>query len=165
MSLEQLPDPPPPPDAPRHVRFYRYQWAGLFLVAAFPVLALAGVFGETWRVEERSGAALDVTVRYPDRYRYKQLNSLEVWVTNTSRVPVDTVTVAVDTALANRFSTVRALPPFAAPYRTGLADLAPDETRLVLVELQGEQYGRHDGAVEVMGPDTLRVPLSIRIFP
>jgi hypothetical protein len=169
MSLEEMPDPPPPPEVPRHVRFHRYQWVGLTLLAVLPLLAIAGVFGETWRVESASGAGLEVSTRYPDRYRYKQLTSVEVWLTNTSAAVLDTVTVALDTALANRFSTVRALPAFADPYETEVTNVAPGETRLVVIELQSERYGRHEGDLVVRGPptlpDTLVLPLSILIFP
>lgn len=165
MSLDHLPDPPGPPEAPRHVRLYRFQWIGLPLLAIVPILALAGAFGESWRVEEATSASLDATVHYPSRYRYKQLNSIEVWVTNRGAAAVDTLTVALDSALANRFSTVRAIPSFREPWEVELTDVLPGETRLVVIELQGERYGRHVGDLELMGLDTVAVPLSIRIFP
>lgn len=165
MSEKDLPEPPQLPDAPRHVRVYRYQWVGLVVLTVFPLLAALDVFGEHWTVERMDGVSLEATVRYPDRYRYKQLNSVTVQLTNTSGVTLDTVRVQLDTALANRFSTVTSTPSFDEPYSVPLTGVAPGETRWVVIELQGEEYGRHEGELRIVGGDTLRLPLSIRIFP
>ncbi len=165
MPVEELPDPPAPPSLPRRIRLYRYQWVGLGLIVALPVLALAGVFGESWRSEEARGADVEAAVTWPERFRYKQVNSIEVRVRNTSSRVLDTMTVALDTALAGRFSTVRAIPSFTRPYETDLTDLRPGETSLVLVEIQAERYGRHEGTLSVIHRDTVRIPISIRIFP
>lgn len=165
MPLDNLPDPPGPPEAPRRVRLYRYQWVGLGLIALLPILALAGAFGETWSTATGRSAALEVEVRYPTAYRYKQLNSLELRIRNTSAATLDTVTVSLDASLATAFSTVRATPAFVRAYETDLIDLRPDEVRLVVIELQAERYGRHEGVLRAAGPDTVRIPLSITIFP
>ena len=50
-SAGDLPEPPPPPETPRRVKLYVYQWIGLAFLVSLPVLAWAGVFGERWRVE------------------------------------------------------------------------------------------------------------------
>ena len=165
MPLKDLPEPPSPPSAPRRIRLYRYQWVGLPLLALLPVLALAGVFGVSWTDADASSESLAVDVRYSNRYRYKQLNRIEVRVRNIDVARLDTVTVALDTALAARFSTVRSVPPFVGTYRTELTGLEPGEERLVVIELQAERYGRHEGLLEVIGPDTVALPLSIFIFP
>lgn len=165
MALEDLPDPPSPPDAPRHVRLHPHQWIGLALLAVLPILALMGLFGETWETEVARGRGLDVVVGYPDRYRYKQVNSLEVELRSTSGQPLDTLAVALDTAFVRRFSGVSANPPFIRPFVSHVTDLEPGESRLVVIELQGERYGRHEGVLTVSGPDTIRVPLSILILP
>lgn len=165
MPLHSLPDPPDPPQAPRRFRLYPYQWVGLALLAMLPLLALAGVFGETWAETSVSSSDLAVTVRYPSSYRYKQLNSIEVRVRNTSPAVLDTARVAVDTAFANGFSSVRAIPALIRAYETEVLNLRPNESRLVVIELQGERYGRHAGLLRVIASDTLQVPLSITIFP
>jgi hypothetical protein len=165
MTLDDLPEPPQPPDAPRRFRLYRYQWAGLAILSTLPILAIAGTFGETWSEATLSSSRLEVTVRVPTRYRYKQLNQIEVQVRNRTDVALDTVRVALDTAFTARFSTVRSIPAFARPFEAELVRLEPGETRLVLMELQAERYGRHRGTLTVAATDTLRMPLSVTIFP
>lgn len=165
MPDEHVPEPPPPPRLPRRFTLYPFQWIGFALLAVFPVLAAAGVFGESWQEVRVAGGSLDVAVRFPDRYRYKQLNSVTVQVANAGPRTLDTVTVSLDTALANRFSTVRAIPAFARAYDAEVTGLHPGESRLVVIELQAEEYGRHAGTLTLRADDVLRVPLSIRIFP
>jgi hypothetical protein len=140
MSIHRTDEPPPPPDAPRRLRLYRFQWAGLALLASLPVMALAGVFGETWKVASARSSVLAVTLKYPDRFRYKQLNQLEVQVENT-------------------------IPPWSQAFELLLTDVRPRETRLALVEIQAERYGMHRGTLSVIAGDTLTVALSTMIFP
>lgn len=165
MPVEQLPDPPAPPDAPRRLRLYRYQWVGVAFLLVLPALAVAGVFGESFRTATASGPGARLEVTYPHRFRYKQLNSIEARVRNTSGARVDTLRLVLDSAFASRFSTVRAIPAFERPWEVALTDVAPGETRLVVVEIQGEHYGRHEGSFRLAGTDTVGVPLSVRIFP
>jgi len=44
MSADEL-EPPAPPSHPRRVRHYPHQWVGIVLLAAMPIVALAGRFG------------------------------------------------------------------------------------------------------------------------
>lgn len=165
MPVDPQPEPPPPPRTPRRVRLYAFQWFGIALLAVMPLLAALGQLGETWDEATMSGEVLAVSVRWPTRFRYKQLNSITVQVQNVGAATRDTVTVSLDTALANRFSTVRAIPAFARAYEAELTDLRPGESRLVVMELQAEEYGRHAGALTIASGESLRMPLSIRIFP
>jgi hypothetical protein len=151
---------------PRRFRLHRFQMIGIPIVFLLPVvLALAGAFGESWRTERTQTRDVAVTLRYPTRFRYKQLNTMEVWVANVSAARIDTVTVAIDTAYANRFSTVTSIPDFTEPYSLDLTDIAPGDRRLAIIELQGERYGAHEGEVRVIAGDTVRVRVRTTIFP
>lgn len=167
MAITNLPDAPPAPHAPRRVRLHPFQWVGLALLLAMPVLALAGVFGESWRVEHVRGANIAVQMRYPSRFRYKQLNQIEVQLRNHSASALDTVRVSLDTAFLTRFSTVRALPAFERPFELALSRVEPGASALVIVEIQAERYGTATGTLTVTsgGGDTVRVPLHVRVFP
>jgi hypothetical protein len=165
MPLETMPEPPSPPDVPRRVRLYRYQWIGVGLLLIMPVLAMTGFFDETWRATEAAGAEFQLAVRYPDRFRYKQLKSMQVRVRNTSTARLDTVTIALDTALANGFSTVRAVPAFSRAYEAELTGIEPGESRLLILELQGETYGGHRGWIRASRADTVGLLVSITVFP
>jgi hypothetical protein len=52
-------------------------------------------------------------------------------------------------------------------YTVPLTAVASGESRLVVIELQGERYGRHAGAlhVESTSGDTLEVRVHTLIFP
>jgi hypothetical protein len=137
----------------------------MFLI---PVLALLGVFGETWSRTEAASAALALRVEYPTRYRYKQINTVEVFAENVSRATLDTVVVAFDPAYVRRFSTVMFIPSPRVPFEVELLDVKPGEVRRVWAELQGEQYGRHRGRIEAYqqgSRDTVRVLVHTLIYP
>lgn len=166
MPLDDLPEPPPPPETRRRIRLYVYQWIGLLLLLLLPVLASAGVFGESWRVERASVGALSVVVSYPSRFRYKQLNQIEVQVRNTSGTALDSVKVSLDTSFATRFSTVASVPPLERAFELSIAAIPPSASRLAIIEIQAERYGRHSGTLTIASaPDTVRVPLAVLIFP
>jgi hypothetical protein len=163
---QDLEQPSPPPEMRRRFRLYRSQVIGIPFVFLLPVvLALAGAFGEAWRTVRAETSAVAATISYPSRYRYKQLNTMEVWVANVSTALIDTVTIAIDTAYASRFSTVTSIPDFTLPYSIDLLDIPPGERRLAIIELQGERYGTHEGEVRVIAGDTATLRVRTTIFP
>ena len=165
-DTEQLPDPPAAPDTRRAVALYTFQWITIPLLAVLPLLALSGVFGERWRTERAAVGSIEVTVHYPTAFRYKMINTLTATLTNRSGSVLDTVTVSLDSAYANRFSTVTAIPPFTAAHEVDVVAMAPGESRLVRIEMQAEQYWRHEGSVRVIsGSDTARIAVSTLVFP
>jgi hypothetical protein len=165
-AVESLPDPPGPPDHHGRIRLYRFQRLGLPILAAIPILALLGLFGERWNSVQARDGALDVSVRYPTAFRYKMIDEIEVYVTNRGSGIIDTVTVALDTAYATMFSTINAVPPFTGPFEVSLPQLASGESRRVRIEIQAERYWTHTGELSVRSAsDTARVTLETTVFP
>lgn len=139
---------------------------GIPLILAIPVLALFGVFGERHDVVHASSASLDMRVSYPERFHYRQVLSLRVNVRNISAQPMDTIRVSVDTAYIGRFSSVRFDPPARRAYTVDLTDVQPSESRLVAVELWGQDYGRHPGSVIARaGSDSVVARFRTIVFP
>lgn len=164
---EKPPEPPPPPEIDRRLRLYPWQWIGLPILVLIPVLALFGVFGHTWAEVRDAGADVEMEIRYPSRFRYKELQAMYVSVRNRSDRVLDTVTVAFDTAYINRFSTVTFKPDISRAYEVELTDLMPGDVRLIMVEIQGEAYWGHHGAISARhsDSDTAEVHVSTFIFP
>lgn len=164
------PNEPSLPEAPeidRRLRIPMFRAAGLAVIALVPVLAVIGVFGERWSSESGARGAVAVEVEYPTRYRYKMLNSIAATVTNRSAARIDTITVRLDTSYALRFSTVVFTPPAEEAYAVPLTRIDVGESRLVVIELQAERYGRHAGRLhfESTSGDTLAIPVHTMIFP
>lgn len=165
-GVDSLPDPPDPPEIRRRLSLYRFQLLGMPFLLAIPLLALAGVFGEGRRTVSDAQGALTVSVRYPSIFRYKMIDAIELHVRNRGATRLDTVTVALDTAYAGRFSTVTAVPPFTSPFAIDLPHLEPGESRRVRVEMQAEQYWSHSGSLVIAaGPDTIAVALTTLVYP
>jgi hypothetical protein len=157
--------PEPPVVAPRLV-FTRKQYFGLPLLALIPVLTLLGVFGEKRESSRAISRSLEMRIAYPSRLRYRQIESLDIALTNVSGRMLDTVTVSLDTAYITRFSSVRIDPQPKTPFVIAMADLRPQETRLVHAELWGERYGSH--RAEIIGAasaDTVRQQIHTFVFP
>lgn len=138
-----------------------------------PLLALLGVFGETFDTVQVRHDALAVQVHYATRYRYKMVNALEVSVRNMETVPLATVEVRFAKGYIDHFSEATFTPQVEAItgefYIVKLNDLQPEETRVVNVSLQGEQYGRHQGVIVVASSDNpadvIEAPIATWIFP
>lgn len=163
---EQAPRPSDPPAVKRHVVLTVKQRLGLPLIAAVPLLALLGVFGEHSNTTSVRSTSLEVHAWYPARFRYRQIQALRIDVRNISRVTLDTVKVSVDTAYVSRFSSVRFDPAPAAAYIVPLTHLRPGEHGLVSAELWGEQYGRHRGRITVTAAgDSVAMSISTFVFP
>ena len=160
------PQPPQAPTITRRISLTRKQRVGLPVLAAVPLLAVLGVFGERQAEAHVSSRSVAMDVRYPERFRYRQAQSLEVTVRNVSGRAIDTLVVSLDTAYVSRFSSVRIDPSPQTAFVVALTGMRPGETRLVSAELSGDQYGRHRGRIlAVAGADTAAVAVRTLVFP
>ena len=158
--------PSAPPPTTRRLALTRKQQLGLPLLALIPILTLFGFFGERGATVHGSSAAIAMSVRYPERFRYRQVQPLEITVRNSSSHPIDTIEVSLDTAYITRFSSVRIVPDPDRAFVVRLIAVRPGESRLVAGELWGEQYGRHRGRIVVRTPnDSAAVIVQTLVFP
>jgi hypothetical protein len=167
MSMDsQASEPPRPPTTRTRLALTRKQYLGLPLLATIPVLALFGVFGERRADASSASHVLEMRVRYPSRFRYRQIESLDVTVRNISGRTLDTVSVSIDTAYITRFSNVRIEPAPREPFVVVLIHLRPMESRLVTAELWGAQYGSHSGRISASAQaDTVSTLVNTFVFP
>jgi hypothetical protein len=159
-------EPPQPPAATPRIALTRKQCIGIPLLASIPLLALLGVFGEQRVATRATSRALEMRVVYPSRFRYRQIETLDITVRNVSGRTLDTVTISLDTAYVTRFSSVRIHPSPGTPYVIAETHVKPLESRLVHAELWGERYGSHRG--EIVGAasaDTVRQQIRTFVFP
>ena len=74
--------------------------------------------------------------------------------------------VSFDTGYVSRFSSVRFDPATNSAYTVDLVDVKPSESRLISVELWGQDYGSHRGTVVARhGSDSAIVHLRTFVFP
>ena len=169
MSNRQSRQPPYPsaPEIERRISLPRWRAVGMGLILLVPIMAVAGVFGDTAERTTLRGPNVSAAVEFPTRFRYEMLNYITVSLTNTAARPVDTINVSIDTAYLSRFSGVVFTPSAEQAYVVPVTEVAPGETRLVRIEIQGNQYGRHTGAlhIESTSGDTLSVALHSIVFP
>jgi hypothetical protein len=158
--------PPNPPAFDPRIRLSWRQWVGVPILIAIPLLALFGVFGERQSPAHAKSATLELAVSYPSRFRYRQMQPIHVSVRNLSSTVADTIKVSFDTAYISRFASVKFDPLPNAAYTVDLPDVKPSESRLVSVELWGDDYGNHRGAIVARhGTDSAIVHLSTLVFP
>src|SRR4030088_475627 len=158
--------PPPAPSIDPKIRLSWKQRIGFPLLLVIPLLALFGTFGESQAHSGATSGSISVAVSYPARFRYRQVQSLRVSVRNLSPVAADTIRVSFDTAYISRFSSVRFDPAAKSAYTVELTDVQPSESRLVSVELWGQDYGSHRGRIVVRrGTDSAIVHLRTLVFP
>ena len=154
------------PDIRRRLAFTRKQIVGVPLLAAIPILSLFGVFGETLSDVHAESRSVVMNVRYPTRFRYRQVQPLDIVVRNTSQQPIDTIAVSLDTAYVSRFSGVRIAPESRTAFVVAVTDVRPGESRLIAVELAAERYGGHEGRIRAATRvDTATVSVRTVVFP
>lgn len=163
--------PPQPPPVDRKLQFYLLQAVGIPLMMLIPILALLGVFGEMVHEVTTSNSELEMHVKFPTRFRYKMIDSVTVSLRNNSNQAFKTVHVSFDRAYIESFSTVTFTPSVkhvtGTTYVVELTDLQPGETRLILVSIQAEIYGNHQGTINV-NPDSdngLQASINTFTFP
>lgn len=162
------------PEAPvieRQLVIHPVQAAGILCILLLPVLALLGLFGESFDRVNASSSDLALDIEYSTRYRYKMINDLNVLVTNESDQTIPTLTVRFSRDYIDQFSTVTFTPSVNHithdVYVVELTNVAAGESSAITVELQGERYGEHRGTVSASGDglETAAAELTTFIFP
>lgn len=163
-----------PPDSPRIERrlaFYHFQYICIPLIFLLPVLAVLGVFGESFAVIDSASADLALRVNYPTRYRYGLINDMEISVRNVSDTMIPSLTVTFSVDYIDRFAFVTFTPSANRVtdevYEVELETVLPGETRRVRVEQQAQHYGLHTGAITAQADsrEPVQVLISTFVFP
>lgn len=168
---QHYPSPPEPPSIKRTLQFHRIQKIGIPILLLLPVLALFGVFGETFQSAHASNTQLTVDVEYPSRSRYKMINPVTVSVENTSSQTLSVVQIHFDRDYIDNFSNVSFTPEITKVtdevYIVEITDLQPQETRVVSARIQAERYWLHEGNVTAVSGTGQSVSLSLDtiVFP
>lgn len=165
MKKERL-TPPPAPEIERRMRFYRYQWIGIPILALIPLLALLGVFGSSRASSSATGRALELHAAYPARMRYKTVDDIVVRVRNRSAAPIDSVWLHFEERYLDGFSNVDFVPQAEEVYRVPLTQLDAGEVGEVVLEVRAEAYGSRSGRITAVGgSDTLDVSMRTLVLP
>jgi len=145
--------PPKAPEFNPRLKQYTYQWIGIPILFLIPILALLNVFGVSTDTERTSSEIVDVTVHYPTRFRYKQINTIDAAITNTSDSTLASILVQFERPYIDRFSDVSFTPDVQTIteqyYEVELTDIPSGETRHINVIIQAEDYGRHSGVITI----------------
>lgn len=154
------------PNLPTHTRLWPHQWLGLAFLFLIPLLAIAGIFGETQLARVQAGPGTEAWVSAPSRFRLGQSAPLLLEVKNTSAQPLPQLSVEISGYL-DGFADKKFSPGFAAPYHVSLGSLGPGETARLAGEITAEKYGRQTGEIIVRseGRELQRLPLSTFVFP
>lgn len=177
---EQAPDRPEaygvpqPPQIEKKWTFKKVQLIGMPVIFLIPLLAILGLFGASSTTASASGERFAVEINYPARYRYKMSNPLTVRLENLAAQTVPTVTVSFDRDYIAAFSAVSFTPAASEvtddAYYVQLTDVQPGEVRLVVVEMQAEQYWWHEGMVAIAAggvqePADVAIDVRTLVYP
>jgi hypothetical protein len=159
-------EPPKPPEIDRRLRLSRAQLIGMPLIALFPALALAGVFGEGWDHREVRGRTITLAVDFATRFRVTPKKPMIVRVDNHSNAEIDTVRVEFDSAYVEAFSPAEFNPATEDAYVVALTALKAGESRRIRVDLTAARVGRQRGRIVARVPgDSAAMQVHTFVFP
>lgn len=174
MPQSPAPGLPEAPPVSRRMQLPASQFAGVLALLILPVLALAGVFGESFDRVEASRSGVRLSVVYPSRLRFRLESDLQVTVQNTGTQTLDTLAIHFERDYIDQFSSPAFIPSVTEAtrdaYIVALHNLAPGASQLVAVQLRGERYGRHEGKIWVTidnqdSQAAVDITLSSLVFP
>lgn len=158
--------PPPPPTSPRRLLLRPIHGGILLVLFLIALLGAVGVFSTGRGTTEAQTEGLHLTLDYPSRFRYKQIESLHVTLRNDTGRPLDTGRVHFDASYIDPFSNVTFLPSATEPWVVELTDEHPTETHRIDVHLEADEYGRHEGQIQAESDvDSAGASLHTFVFP
>jgi len=167
-SAMKQPDPPEPPQPPpfqRRIRISGLQTMGVGLLVLLPLAALTGLVTPETHESRASAGPLELTVRYPARMYYSTFEALELGLKNTGSHALSSARVQLPTDYLSNFDNVLIRPHVQhlseARAQIDLGELAPGQTRKLVVEVRASDYGRHDGRISAAAGDAASVALEV----
>jgi hypothetical protein len=168
---KNVPQPPQPPSVDRKLQLYPYQYIGIPLLILIPILALFGVFNETYSTATGSSADFELQVKYPVRGLYNMPHTIEVTIRNKSEQVVPSLSLSFDKNYMDAFKQIVFLPDDLTitdqGYTVNLTNVQSGEMRVVTVSVEPDRYWQHWGSVTVIadGAESAKVQLESFIFP
>jgi hypothetical protein len=162
--------PPQPPEIRRRVKFYRSQMIGLPLIWLLPILALFKLFDTTFQTVSAESNGLVLSVRYPDKLRYRTFEPLEIGLENRTGSMQKKVQVHLSEDYVRAFRDPAFRPDVTdideGSYVVELTDVRSGERRTVTVDLEADFAGSHDAEVEVAaGSALVSARFSTFVYP
>ena len=160
--MDDVAQPPSPPDFPRRFRVTPLQAVGIPLLLLLPVLHLVGLLDAASARTTIEQGDWRVDYELTTRQRYQKPLHLHVRLTNGSAATRG-ITVFVDTAYLSRFVEVRASPPLEHDGATPLLEIASGKTAVVRLDLTPKMIGWVEGGIVIRG-EGIRREIGLRSF-
>ncbi len=165
------PKPPEPPPFERRVQISGVQLVGIGLLSLLPLAALTGLLGTKEEEARASAGALELSVRYPARTHHSVSEAVELAVKNTGTQPLAGAGLRLGDGYLSHFEDARFTPAVQRLGEDGaeleLGELAPGETRRLVVELRARHFGTHDGRISAVaeGAEPVVLEVSTLVLP
>lgn len=148
------------------MHLYRAQWVGLPGLALLPLLAMAGVFGETAERVTAASGALEIEVEYPSRIRTGQTARVDVVIRNPGAAPVGELQVLLDPRWLEGAANLLIQPAPETPFHVRLGPIAAGAESRLRLEFRWEHLWTREGAIVVTDAGAVtRIPVRTFILP
>jgi hypothetical protein len=159
--------PQPPPFAPA-LRITPFQLIGIALLALLPLLALFGFFDANHTTERASNGEVALQVEYASLHQYRMREEMMVTVTNLSQQSPITINISFERGFIDHFTEITFVPDIETVSTDGfdvqLSEVASGETRMVYVELKGQQLWRRTGVISASIDGGQPVSVTVRTW-
>ncbi|HWV58179.1 MAG TPA: hypothetical protein VNZ57_12070 [Longimicrobiales bacterium] len=160
--VDNIAQPPPPPDFPRRFRVTPLQAVGIPLLLLLPALHLLGVLDAATTRAAFTNGEWQVEYELTTRQRYQKPVHLRLHLTNLAPA-IRALTVVVDSAYLSQFVEVRATPPLDHHGATPVLEIAGGATAVVRLDLTPAMPGWVGGEVAFRG-DGIDRAIRLRSF-
>ncbi|HRO60036.1 MAG TPA: hypothetical protein PK177_12875 [Burkholderiaceae bacterium] len=140
------------------------------MFALLPIAALTGAFEGERELGAQAGD-LELEVLYPQRMRHGTVATLEIRLVNRGKAPLVDAMVHVPEQYLSHFGDLRFLPQPQRLDEQGvqalLGELAPGQTRKLVVALKANRPGVHDGRISASAGDgaAARIEVETLVLP
>jgi hypothetical protein len=162
------PEAPKPPEIKRRIAFNPTQAIGMPLILLIPALGLAGLFDTTQTTVEREENGYRVSVRYPERFRHKNGEPMQITVENNTGTSVPKLEVKLSRKYLDAFQNSQFIPDpqeIDAEHVTFQFDnVGEGEMRRIEVEMEAAHPGSHDAEVQAGPEEGQGVSVNFKTF-
>jgi hypothetical protein len=171
MPHADVPETPVGPEITPKLKLHAHQKIGIPLLLLIPILAILGLFGVNTNELQAEAEDVSISVQYPTRFRYRQINTIEVGITNNTDDSLQPVTAYFDREYIDHFANADFTPQVShiteTAYIVELEEMPAGETYYINVEIEAHDVGYHRGEIRVEADSTqsTQVEVETLVFP
>jgi len=146
------------------IKVWPFQWIGYLFLLTLPVLSIFGYFDENMMTEKTESHGLEMSINYPSKLRYGEMENLRIEVRNNTKEIFSHISISLSRNYLENFEEITFTPNVNKDYLVSFESIPKNQSRYVDIQIKGKKFGNSKGQVMLTHENRKIINQSIKTF-